>query len=189
LALPEISDEAVRAAARRMPYKQRMGRDRPVGLPGDSEVEIVSQFSSDILTSEPSVDYLDDPNFYRDRTPVMPGPAPDIIFGSDAGGVEVLRMDERKIEPMTSSSSGEKINRILARDDSAKRRGLPKKVKGRIGGSSSAEELPIRPGADTVKLEPVVKKAKGKRKDSISSSVAEAPAFDPKDMFISDDSD
>ncbi|OHT16585.1 hypothetical protein TRFO_41728 [Tritrichomonas foetus] len=61
--LPKIPEKIMKDAGKKLPYKQRMSKNRPRLLPGDSDVDIVEYFSSEFTSSE-SVGYREDPDFY-----------------------------------------------------------------------------------------------------------------------------
>ena len=62
--VPKIPDEIMTEAANKFPFRQRIARNRPRLLPGDSDVMIVDKFSSEI-SSDSSVGYRDDPDYYK----------------------------------------------------------------------------------------------------------------------------
>lgn len=62
--VPKIPEEFIHEAGKKIPYQQRLGESRPRLLPGDSDVEIVDRFSSE-MNSDRSVGYMEDPDYYK----------------------------------------------------------------------------------------------------------------------------
>ena len=82
--IPELNQAALKAASKKIPYRQRQHFSRPTGLPGDSDVEVVSAFSSELDSSEPSINYLDDPDFYKPGHAIPLGePEHMLVLSSD----------------------------------------------------------------------------------------------------------
>lgn len=113
--IPELSQAAIKAASKKIPYRQRQHFSRPTGLPGDSDVELVSAFSSEIDSSEPSINYLDDPDFYRPGHAIPVGePEHMVLLSSDEDKEEarvikplddIKQVDMNDFADLTSSYS------------------------------------------------------------------------------------
>lgn len=94
--LPKIPDEILSAAAKKLPYKQRISRKRPNLLPGDSDVEIVDRMSSEYLSSA-SVGFVEDPDYYKRMKRKQGNQSDDdfaeIQLSETSSGIEPLKGD------------------------------------------------------------------------------------------------
>jgi hypothetical protein len=119
------SAQAITAAVKKLPFKQRQHRKRPLGMPADQVVDEVSAFSSEIPSSESTVPYLEDTNYYQrkkeaaelaiDSSPViepLKDPAEVLDFGgfaelSSSGsfddGVQTTKAKETVSRPGTAT--------------------------------------------------------------------------------------
>lgn len=62
--VPDIPDEIIEVAGKKLPLRQRLARERPRFFPDDQDIIIVDHFSSEVR-SDSSVPYQEDPDYYK----------------------------------------------------------------------------------------------------------------------------
>jgi hypothetical protein len=95
--LPPVDQEALRNAAGRLPFVQRQTFNRPLALPADSDVEVVSQFSSDVMSSDASIPYVKDPEFGRIRFGRRQD-NDDLAFSDDSQEMKPANLEEKVMD-------------------------------------------------------------------------------------------
>jgi hypothetical protein len=138
------------------------------------------------------MDFMTNPIFYDEMEDIIGRPLPEFQSGSEGikplgEEAKELEMNELKID-VASESSGDEIFRRFLPEDSPEK---PPTKKMLSDTSSEGEELPIRPGAETRKLEilrkkkPIAKKPKavdeGKKEKTVSTSSSEDMDISPDD--------
>lgn len=63
--IPDLPQSSYTAASLKLPMRSRKGLHRPYGLPGDDDIEVVSQFSSEIDSSE-SIGFLEEQEIIKE---------------------------------------------------------------------------------------------------------------------------
>lgn len=147
--VPKIPDEIISEAGRKLPFKQRMASNRPRLLPGDSDVEIVDRFSSEI-NSEESVGYMEDPDYYkRFRTGEKKEKDFEELHVSSPSSSSI-------IQPLADGADDTKVFNLSEFSSDSEREQITKKISGNIRKTKEKNQVGVA--------------SKNKNKDSSSKS-------------------